>query len=249
MYIRQRKTQNERDIGKVNENYRISERDIELICEAWWNGSTDKECAQILGLTDKKFEQIKDVFRRKYDKLRRQWERDRILIRGREKQLSKVDRLYRSPLVTEEIFETLGISGWTVSSIAKTLGVKGAVLYDMFDKYPKLRDAYDRGRKFTDARVMAAMFKRAIGMSVKKVKFATHEGAISDSQDYYEELPPDTNAAMNWLINRMDWVRNNESQGEGDKGEIIKALEELTKPKNGDAEEFERFEKERTEYD
>lgn len=249
MFIRQRKTQAERDIQKFDKNYRITERDIELICEAWWNGASDKECAEMLALTPKKFSEIKDVFRRRYDKLRREWERDRLIIRGRENQLTKVERILRKPLMNEEMMEAIGIAGWTLSLLAEKLGVPYSVLQDVLNKKPSLRQSYENGKHFADVKVLGAILKRALGTKVKKVKFATHEGAITDSQEYYEEIPPDPTSAMNWAINRLGWVRNNEKQTEGDKGEILKAIEELSKPENGDEKDFEKFELERVNYD
>ena len=39
-------------------------------------------------------------------------------------------------------------------------------------------------------------------MKVKKVKFATFEGEITDEREYEEELAPDVKAATLWLNNR-----------------------------------------------
>ena len=47
-----------------------------------------------------------------------------------------------------------------------------------------------------------SLFKRATGFIAKDTKFATHEGAITDREEYDKHYPPDVTAAIFWLKNR-----------------------------------------------
>jgi len=132
------------------------------------------------------------------------------------------------PLVNAETLHMLAICGYTIPTAAKTIGVAHNTLRTYLAEHPDLQQAFQSGAAIADSEVMMALKARACGMSLKRVKFATFEGAITDSQDYLEDLPPDTSAAAMWLINRKRWTRDSEGAKADNKGRILEALDKLT---------------------
>lgn len=74
--------------------------------------------------------------------------------------------------------------------------------------------AIANGREIADGKVANALFKKATGYSYKAIKFATHQGVITDKCEYTEYVPPDTSAAIFWLKNRQGarWREKAEAQ-------------------------------------
>jgi hypothetical protein len=70
-------------------------------------------------------------------------------------------------------------------------------------EYPDFCESLKRGKEEADAIVAQKLFHRATGYDCKATKFATHEGRITDSEEYIEHYPPDTTAAIFWLKNRQ----------------------------------------------
>ena len=100
----------------------------------------------------------------------------------------------------------LSLAGFNREEIAIALEI-GITTFDrwMMD-HPLFRGAVTRGREEADGRVARALYKRALGMKVKKqqaVKIRTGMDESVEIVDITEELPPDTGAATNWLSCRQ----------------------------------------------
>ncbi len=70
-------------------------------------------------------------------------------------------------------------------------------------KYPEFLEALKKGKLIADANVANRLYNRAMGYSAIDTKFATHEGKITDQQEYIKHYPPDTTACIFWLKNRQ----------------------------------------------
>lgn len=79
---------------------------------------------------------------------------------------------------------------------------------------PRFAKAIRLGREGADSRVARALYRRAVGMTVKKEKAFNVAGTLQTIV-VKEELPPDTAAAQTWLGNRAKtkW-RTSQSGGE-----------------------------------
>lgn len=71
---------------------------------------------------------------------------------------------------------------------------------------PTFLESIKRGKQQADAEVADSLFKRATGYSHPDVKFATHEGQITDEKEYTRHYAPDPTAAIFWLKNRQPSV-------------------------------------------
>lgn len=168
------------------------------------------------------YDQFKEFFERK-DKV----ERERLSKRpvGRPLGQRVLDGF---PLVNAQTLHMLAICGYTIPKAAKLIGVAHNTLRDYLAEHIELHNAFQSGAAIADCEVMAALKARACGMPLRRIKFATFEGAITDSQEYMEDLPPDTSAAAMWLINRKRWTRDSEGAKADNKGRILEALDKLT---------------------
>lgn len=94
------------------------------------------------------------------------------------------------------------------------LGAKDTELANFFEvsevtinawkqKHPTFLKSLREGKQVADAQVANRLYNRACGFKATDTKFATHEGLITDSQEYIKEYPPDTTAAIFWLKNRQ----------------------------------------------
>lgn len=70
-------------------------------------------------------------------------------------------------------------------------------------KHPEFSEALKRGKDQADAKVAQSLYHRAVGYSHKDTKFATHEGKITDKEEFIRHYPPETAACIFWLKNRQ----------------------------------------------
>lgn len=97
--------------------------------------------------------------------------------------------------------------GYNEAQIAETLDLCPQHFSKLKGKYPKIDEAIKRGRKPLDIVVENSLYRRAIGLKVKKVVrewkiIDGHETPVEVVRETEEELPPDTGAAMAWLKQR-----------------------------------------------
>lgn len=78
-------------------------------------------------------------------------------------------------------------------------------------------DSIKRGKAEADLKVAESLYHRACGYSHPEVKTATHEGRITDSQEFIKHYAPDPTAAIFWLKNRQpkEWRDKQEVEHSG----------------------------------
>lgn len=202
--------------------------------DLYTKGCTDKEIAQALNVTSNQFNQYILEFKRFFEDMRRRRPKDIPKLTRR----AKTDE---NPLLTPQAIRLFALSGLTRVEIANIAGVSHQTISNYFTRHPEIERIYNTFGQVADAKVIGALYSRATGMSVKKVKFASHEGIITDQKEYKEELPPSVEAAMHWLVNRKRWKKSDGNVLASNKGSILEAIEQLT---NIDNEELDRLDKE-----
>lgn len=94
-------------------------------------------------------------------------------------------------------------NGATDREVAESLGVHEATLYRWRASHAEFCEALAVGKAAADSRVEASLYRRATGYSYDAVKiFMPANRSEPVYAPYVEHVPPDTNAAKLWLINR-----------------------------------------------
>ena len=91
--------------------------------------------------------------------------------------------------------------GGTDADLAVAFGVNVTTIWRWKAAHPAFLQAYKEGAAFSDDRVEASFYRRAVGYERKAVKILSYEGR-SWEHDYIEEVPPDPRAGEFWLRNR-----------------------------------------------
>src|SRR5579864_3022179 len=60
----------------------------------------------------------------------------------------------------------LALLGLTDEEIAKSFGIDQSTLYDWKNRYPDFADSINEGKEPADAKIVAALFNRAMGMAI-----------------------------------------------------------------------------------
>jgi len=131
-----------------------------------------------------------------------------------------------------ERYARLGLSH---SEIAALWEVAPATVSGWIKRYKGLRDAYSRGRSVADAKVAAALYKRATGFSVtERHVTTTQDGIILKTID--KHFAPDVGAIKFWLTNRQPehWRDRVEAQVDGS---ITVELRQFREPIDGEIED------------
>jgi len=102
--------------------------------------------------------------------------------------------------------ERMAAKGFTNMDFAEVLGVSHSTIDAWLAERPDFSGAIKRGRDIADRKVEKSLYQRALGFKHKAVKIFQYEG-VPVLQEYMEQYPPDTMAAMYWLNNRQpkDW--------------------------------------------
>jgi len=109
---------------------------------------------------------------------------------------------YRPELV--ERAYRMSLLGLTDHQLADFLGISCETLYSWKVSYPEFRESIARGKIEADARVAEALYRRACGYSHPAVKIFMPSGASEPVfVPYTQHYPPDTKAALRWLMNRQ----------------------------------------------
>ena len=125
----------------------------------------------------------------------------------------------------------LAMRGATDREIAETFGVSYTLLRKWRRMYPSLDSAIESGRTRADARVVAALHKKAIGYEYdEEVVIRAGEGFV-DKTKLRKVAHPDTGAIKYWLNNRQKehFADRTHTQVTGKAGEPAVALEVETK--------------------
>jgi len=97
----------------------------------------------------------------------------------------------------------LCLLGSTDVEMADFFGVAESTLNNWKKDYPEFLESLKKGKSFADANIASRLYQRAMGYQGKETKTATHEGIITDAQEYVKDYAPDTTAAIFWLKNRQ----------------------------------------------
>lgn len=97
----------------------------------------------------------------------------------------------------------LCLLGATDDDLAGFFEVNVDTIHEWKKVHPQFSDSLKKGKEIADANVANRLYQRAMGYVGKTTKFATFEGAITDSKEVEEHYPPDTTAAIFWLKNRQ----------------------------------------------
>jgi hypothetical protein len=119
------------------------------------------------------------------------------------------------PAMDDQAYK-LALLGLTEGQMATFFDVSRNTFHRWKAEYPGFRDAVHRGKEIADADVAFALYKRAIGMTVKSEKaLKNNQGEIVVTQTM-AEIPPDTKAAIHWLQlrRRNEWSATEWNGGE-----------------------------------
>jgi len=98
----------------------------------------------------------------------------------------------------------MSLLGLTDQQLADFLGISCETFYAWKLSYPEFRESITRGKIQADAHVAEALYRRACGYSHPAVKIFMPSGASEPvSVPYTQHYPPDTKAALRWLMNRQ----------------------------------------------
>ncbi len=115
-------------------------------------------------------------------------------------------------------------NGLTDEDIAHNIGINVATLYDWKKKHPEISEALNINKAVADIIVENALFKKAVGCTVKETIKSTiknPDGTVTETTtEKTRELPPDTTAGIFWLKNRKpkDWRDKQEVELSGNVG-------------------------------
>lgn len=91
-------------------------------------------------------------------------------------------------------------TGVTDEQVARLLGVHLATLYRWRERYPEFAAAANAGKDDADARVKAAMYRRATGYDHREIKAFVPLGAKAAVQvEVTRHIPADPHLGMQWL--------------------------------------------------
>lgn len=131
--------------------------------------------------------------------------------------------------------------GLTDEDIAHNIGISRSTLKEWKKKIPAISATLNTNKAIADIRVENALFKKAIGCTVKEKvisKIKNPDGAVTETERTVErELPPDTTAGIFWLKNRKpkDWRDKQEVELSGNVGmtdALKKARERVNEHRN-----------------
>lgn len=105
------------------------------------------------------------------------------------------------PEYTEQA-RKLCLLGAVDEDLADFFNVASSTISNWKHSEPDFLKAITLGKDEADNQVERSLFRRAMGFSHPETKFATHEGKITDREDFTRHYPPDTAACIFWLKNR-----------------------------------------------
>lgn len=102
----------------------------------------------------------------------------------------------------EQVFK-LCLLGADDKRIADFFDIEEKTLNNWKNKYPDFLQSIKNGKEKADFEIANSLYHKAKGYKRKAIQFATFQGQITDREEYIEEIPPDTTAAIFWLKNRQ----------------------------------------------
>ena len=109
--------------------------------------------------------------------------------------------------------------GATDEELADHFEVCVRTIYRWRNTHEEFAEAVVAGKDLADDRVERALYSRAVGCSVQRTKVFKHAGDPNPVYaTYTHHLPPDTNAALQWLRVRRPKKWGTHAEDEGDPG-------------------------------
>ena len=133
--------------------------------------------------------------------------------------------------------ESLCLLGYTDEKLAAFFGVAEATINRWKYDHPGFREAVHGGKDAADAKVVSALMQRALGYSHPEVDIKVVNGEIVQTK-VVKHYPPDTPAAMFWLINRQkgQWKAKHDEEGNPtDAAPVTKIEIEVLAPRSREA--------------
>lgn len=102
---------------------------------------------------------------------------------------------------------SLAIQGLTIKEIGEAMGVSRATVNRWIAANPDFKEAIDRGRDASDAKVERSLYQRATGYTYKEKKVIVTMDKDGNQlpariETTEKHVPPDTTAQIYWLKNR-----------------------------------------------
>lgn len=116
--------------------------------------------------------------------------------------------------------------GATDMELADFFGVSVTTLNNWKKIYPEFLVSIKRGKKFADANVVQALYKRALGYIIEEKTLLYKNGELMHERRSEKHFPPDTTACIFWLKNRLPEQWNEKYRVEH-KGEVITKIERV----------------------
>tara|TARA_R110000850_G_scaffold265628_1_gene395427 strand:+ start:219 stop:680 length:462 start_codon:yes stop_codon:yes gene_type:complete len=108
----------------------------------------------------------------------------------------------------------LCLMGYTDKQLAGFFEVSESTINKWKLDYPLFSESLKAGKQIADSEVAMSLYEKAVGYSCKDVKFATHEGKITDEKEYTKNYPPCPISIKYWLNNRQPGLWREKSEGE-----------------------------------
>lgn len=104
------------------------------------------------------------------------------------------------------LLESYALDGYTLTDIARVIGIKPSLLSKWRAEYPEIDKALSARREIVDAKIESALIRTALGYQKREVKVTTvmkYGKVIETIKEVTEsEQPPNVNAIQFYLCNR-----------------------------------------------
>jgi DNA-binding XRE family transcriptional regulator len=116
--------------------------------------------------------------------------------------------------------EMMARRGFTDKEMSEILGVTEQTFNNWKKKHPKFFESLKDWKALADKNVERSLYERACGYEHPDIKFATHEGMITDQVEFTRHYPPDPTSMIFWLKNRQPgkWRDKHDHQHTGEGG-------------------------------
>lgn len=106
-----------------------------------------------------------------------------------------------------ELISSWRQAGASIKDIYEKIGVDVRTFRSWRKKCPDLEEALVVGKEITNARVIDALYKRAVGFYYDEITSELVEGEMRVVRSVRKYCPPDTKAILSWLYNRypQEW--------------------------------------------
>jgi len=113
--------------------------------------------------------------------------------------------------------------------VAEELGISVREVYRWKVAYPEFCQALKVGKEIADARVVASLYKRAVGYDYEEVHDITRDtidGTVTEHKVVKKQAVPDVTAQIYWTKNRMEeWQDVKNIRFSGSLTEALDALD------------------------